>query len=332
MSRGVDADTAWRLLERFGISEAAYADPETRVSHQTAVELMKVLVASEGETVGLRAGKLVQPGDFDVVERAVAACPTIREACACYARYARLMNSAVDVSVRDEEDAVILEYRITDGVEHPPAATDFFMASLVTFTRQQTGRDDPSGEVHLTHGPTSYQDAYAAFFRSRVVFNAPTNAIVSPRFAFDTPMRWSNPNARRVFELRAHELLLRLERNDTIGGRVGDLVESAMRESPSRLSMTHVARKLAMSVPTLRRRLALEGRSYSAILDDTRRGLALSHLGDSALSVAEIAFLLGFADLPSFHRAFKRWMGASPSEFRAQRRGRGSEAAALAGT
>ncbi|MEO1470539.1 MAG: helix-turn-helix transcriptional regulator, partial [Pseudomonadota bacterium] len=68
---------------------------------------------------------------------------------------------------------------------------------------------------------------------------------------------------------------------------------------------------------TLARRLADEGASYQAIVDGVRRRLAESYLDDTALSLAEIAFLLGYADQSSFTTAFKRWTGATPGERRA---------------
>lgn len=71
-----------------------------------------------------------------------------------------------------------------------------------------------------------------------------------------------------------------------------------------------------MSARTLARRLDDEGTSFSKLLDDLRRELAVSHLRDRDISVSEVAFLLGFADANAFSRAFKRWTGAPPSRFK----------------
>jgi AraC-like DNA-binding protein len=77
-----------------------------------------------------------------------------------------------------------------------------------------------------------------------------------------------------------------------------------------------VAKKLALSTRTLARRLEDEGESFGSLLDDTRRRLALRHLDQNELSVEEIAFVLGFSQAPVFHRAFRRWTGKTPLEFR----------------
>jgi AraC-like DNA-binding protein len=72
-----------------------------------------------------------------------------------------------------------------------------------------------------------------------------------------------------------------------------------------------------VSLRTLQRRLAEEGTSYGEVLRCTRRDLACAYLSESGWSITEIAFSLGFADMSSFSRAFRRWTGTSPSEYAA---------------
>ena len=79
----------------------------------------------------------------------------------------------------------------------------------------------------------------------------------------------------------------------------------------------NVARGLALSQRTLQRRLAAVGTTYGDVLDRMRHELALHHLRDAQLQISEIAYLLGFAEAASFNRAFRRWTGRTPSEYRA---------------
>jgi AraC-like DNA-binding protein len=82
----------------------------------------------------------------------------------------------------------------------------------------------------------------------------------------------------------------------------------------------HVASLLHMSRRTLARRLEQEGTSFRSIMDDLRRGLAERYLALDDLGMSEIAVLLGFSDPAAFHRAFRRWCGQSPSEYRREHR------------
>jgi AraC-like DNA-binding protein len=75
-----------------------------------------------------------------------------------------------------------------------------------------------------------------------------------------------------------------------------------------------------MSVRTLNRGLAAEGTTYREVLEQIRRELASRHLANAQSSIGEVAFLLGFSELSAFHRAFKRWTGQTPAEFRRRNR------------
>jgi AraC-like DNA-binding protein len=79
-----------------------------------------------------------------------------------------------------------------------------------------------------------------------------------------------------------------------------------------------VARRLAMTPRTLQRRLAEAGSSFDALRDTARKHAAESYLAETELSIAEVAFVLGFSEPTAFHRAFKRWHKVTPQAFRAR--------------
>jgi AraC-like DNA-binding protein len=74
-----------------------------------------------------------------------------------------------------------------------------------------------------------------------------------------------------------------------------------------------------MSERTLQRRLGGEGTSVQALLDEVRHRISLRQLAESRQSIAEISYLLGFAEVRAFHRAFKRWTGSTPAVYRQSR-------------
>ena len=91
------------------------------------------------------------------------------------------------------------------------------------------------------------------------------------------------------------------------------LIEQLPQGEPSQKK---IAEALHMSPRNFQRKLAEEGTSYTGLLSDTRRDLALSYVRDASYTLGEITYLLGFSDASSFNRAFKRWTGQSPSAFR----------------
>ena len=110
---------------------------------------------------------------------------------------------------------------------------------------------------------------------------------------------------------------------DTYRSLIGDaddeLLETITAQLASgEMTMESVSAALGVSVATLRRRLEEEGTTFTLLVDEVRRDLAERHLSDPHRTISEVAFMLGFSHAPAFHKAFRRWTGATPSERRAR--------------
>jgi AraC-like DNA-binding protein len=132
---------------------------------------------------------------------------------------------------------------------------------------------------------------------------------------FSRALPTGNPEVAAATERVALDYLARLDRNDTV-----TQVRQRIRERlPSGVpSQAEVARALALSPRTLARRLEEAQTSFTALLDETRRSLAEQYLQRTDFSVAEVAYLVGFAESSSFNRAFRRWTGRAPGDARAK--------------
>jgi AraC-like DNA-binding protein len=304
-------------LSRAGITALDYASPDTRIPHRIVIELLNAAVESSGDpALGLRAGELIEPGDFDALEFAARSSPTVRESFHCVARHVRLMNDAAELSLIESGEHGVVRYRVTDGVPQPPAANDFITAALVTVSRRNSGQSEILREIRFCHAPVAYTEEYARVFRSKVTFNAPYNEIVLPREWLDARTVAANPRVSAAFERHVQKLLNELQLNQSTGDKVRALVVAQL--SHGDVSMAAISKKLALSVPTLRRRLEAEGLTYSDILDGSRESLARQYLREQGRSVTDVVFLLGFSDVTAFHKAFRRWTGMTPAEYRAR--------------
>lgn len=128
------------------------------------------------------------------------------------------------------------------------------------------------------------------------------------------PFLTSNEPLWAAFEPELRRRLADLDAPATTAQRVRAALLEAL---PSGLaSMEGIAHKLTLSKRTLQRRIEAEGTSYQQILTETRADLARHYLDNTALSVAEISFLLGFSEPNSFHRAFRTWTGTTPDRAR----------------
>jgi len=136
---------------------------------------------------------------------------------------------------------------------------------------------------------------------------------VLPRAQLDLPMAHGDPRLLVTAEELAEVALRAQPRATEIATLVASKVE-ALLESGATIGA--VARALHMSPRTLQRRLDAEAASFSEVVDDVRQRLARAWLADEARSLTEIAFSLGFSDLATFSRAFKRWTGKPPGQWR----------------
>ncbi len=304
------------ILEREGVGLAEFADPDTRVRHRVAMELLGHAIRRTGDrALGLRAAETLEPGDLDVLEHVTSTCSTLREAIECWARYVRLMNEAATITLEEGDELAQVCWRISDGVPQLPAANDFVAASALSLWRRHTGVEVLAEEIHFEHARPTDTAAYARVLRVPVRFGMPQGATVIRRAWLDLPLVRADRGLHTAFELHARALLERLRTSDSVTARARELVISQLSCGDS--SMGTVARKMAMSVATLRRRLDEEGTSHREILDRARHQLALRYLRDRRLATSEVAFLLGFSHVTALHKAFKRWTGGvTPAAFR----------------
>jgi AraC-like DNA-binding protein len=307
---------ALATMSKIGLGPAEYANPDTRLALADAIELLNASIESSGDpALGLHAGELIESGDFDVLEYAARSCTTLREGIGCIGRYVRLLSDAAEVSVVESRGVASIRYRLDDPLVVPPAANDFVVSLLFRTMRRDTAIDDLAMEIQFAHDPTVYLGEYARVFGTKVTFKAPFNAILLRPERLEAPLRRANPRVSAAFELQVRHLMEKLQENRTVRGRVREIVFAEL--SRGNLTMDIVARKLGMSVATLRRRLEEEGTRFSEIVEALREELARQYLREKNHATSEVAFLLGFADVVSFHKAFKRWTGQTPTEFRA---------------
>lgn len=302
-----------------GIELKDFVNPDTRVSHRTMMELLSGTVERLGNPgLGLLAGEHVEAGDFEPFEYAYRSCANLREASMCAVRNIYLLHGAHQPRLVEHGDLASWELHSTDDVVQIPAANDFVLASAVALARRYAGKRDALREVHLVHSTPTDEAGYARVFgRATVKFGMPRNALVFDRAHLDTPMSLAHTGLQAAFELRASAMLELIKRSEGLEGRVRRLMAGGI--STGDVSLTSTAQRLGMSVATLRRRLAEQGTSHSQILGELRRELAARYLTEGSLPISEVAFLLGFAHVTAFYKAFGRWgLGPTPGAFRSQ--------------
>jgi len=304
-----------------GVDPALLADPDARIPLALETALWDEAARLTGDDAfGLHAAEGVRPGAFDVVDYAIRTAPSFRASFDRLARYNRLVHDAAVFSVEDLGARTRVEHVLRfAGTTQSRHAAEFTLACFVVFGAQMRGAPIAPLAVEFRHPapPAAVVAEHARRFGVAPAFGRPVNAIEFDRATIEAPLPSADPALSRVIERHAEALLAaRPEPAETTGNRVRRLLADLLGEGETGVSLAAVARRLRMSERSLQRRLAAEGLGFDPLLDDLRRELALRYLADEKLAIAEVAYLLGYSEPSAFHRAFKRWTGATPAEAR----------------
>jgi len=134
------------------------------------------------------------------------------------------------------------------------------------------------------------------------------------RQSWELPLRRRDAVLQSVLLRNADEIADRLPKPNDVVSDLRRILLSRLAQGDSNIES--VARSMGTSVRSLQRRLTYRGSSYQDVLDSIRREAAGQYLSDRALSISEVGYLLGYSEPAAFHRAFKRWHGSTPHEFR----------------
>lgn len=310
------------LLERVQLSPQVLAQRDQRVAASTYLELLGHGVQLSGdEQLGLHLGEAVRPGYYGVLGYLIMSCATLADALHRQARYAALVGNLAQVDLADEQPREGLEPQVALSCRpclplHQRQLCEETLAGWVTFGRWITGLDLSPTEVRFQHAAPADTAEYQRIFACPVLFGQADNALVFPRRLLATPLGQADAQVRLMLDAYADRLLGEIQRGHSVLDRVRLELSRQLPEAGADLQQ--IAARLALSPRTLQRRLREAGLSFHQLLDETRQQLALHYLADPALELAEIAFLVGFSEPGSLTRAFRRWTGQSPGEYRRQ--------------
>ena len=312
---GQDPDALRRAA---GVREGDWNDPDARLPMSVGPALLaRAAEATGDEHVGLHLAEKADLAAFDVVFYAMSSSPTLGAAYERVCRYQRLINDAATVTLEPEGGFMKLRHRLPDGRPVPKHSAEFIVAAWVRSGREAVGKRWAPREVRFAHPRSSESREPERFFEAPVRFSTGENAILLDEALMAAPCVGANAALLDVMDRHAADRLERAARSSRLADQARAVLAEEMRDGEP--TAARLAARLDRSVRTLNRALAEEGTSYREVLDQLRRELAARHLSESRTSITDVAFLLGYSELAAFSRAFKRWTGQSPEEYRRSR-------------
>jgi AraC-like DNA-binding protein len=304
-----------RLLENVGITSDTLSDSDARISYEQFETLEhNALRLTNNPALGLYFGRAMHLSHFGLLGLAVMSSLTVEDAFRVGLQYYRLVAPAWDIDLSVEGDRAFLRIRetIARGTLHA-FSTEALLTGLNGVAIQVLGGRLPVHRVRVDYPRPEYAAIYADFFAFPIQFDQDATEAVFDASVLGERIRSADPATATLAEQHCATEASRRVPVDGLVGRIRTLLQSTGAGRPT---LEEVARSLQTSARSLRRNLQQMGMSYQAILDEELRVRAEQQVRAGDAKFEQIARELGFSDVRSFRRAFKRWTGQNPNEFR----------------
>ncbi|MDJ0822000.1 MAG: AraC family transcriptional regulator [Paracoccaceae bacterium] len=304
-SVGLDADAPWDPKEM--IPADAYYDMLERLAAQVDVTALPVEV-----------GASMRCDEYGALGLAWKAAPNLLGSFSRVQRYARLWTSVVAYELRPVPEGMLyVVHRAGPQRLGVRLSNETTLVATVALARQVCPVRFAPLAVYVQHAAPSNTAHHEAYFGCPVHFAAEHDGLLLSTDSLEQPNKLGDEGISRYLTLHLDAELAEIREDGALVVQAKDAIAQSLSEGAPK--MADIARGLGLSVRSFHRRLSDHGMSFQTLTEATRRELAEGLLRDDSYSLAEVAFLTGFAEQSSFSRAFKRWVGLTPAKFRKDR-------------
>ena len=308
------------LFRSAGFAVAQFDDADARIPYLAASRLIaRCTEATACEHFGLLVGQRAGPSSLGVAGFLLRAAPDVKTALQDLVRHLGLHDDGGVPFVETAGEVSLLGYSIQQpGTQASGQIYDLSMAIGCNIMRALCGETWRANEVLFARRRPDDPRPYERFFQAPLRFDAEQSAVVFPNRWLEHRPASADPLLHRHLEGEANALHAR--QHADVAHDLRRLLHRLL--STRKTSIASVARQLGVHERTLNRRLRAEGTTFQREYEEVRYTVALQMLADSRMTLAQIAAALDYADASAFNRAFKRWAGITPAQWRAQRASR----------
>lgn len=303
------------FVEAAGLEPDFFTDPEFECSVHSFVKLLELAGCSTDESIGLRLGEQVRSEDFGVVGQALRSMEKLEDVLLGIGRYLVVRTQSVKFDVDVLDALVAVSYRITDPtIIQRRQDAEFTLAAMLSCWREVTASALIPERVDFEHPRPKDLSLHRAFFHCPLRFGQDSNRLYFSKTVLDLPVHTSN---RRLLQALRPFLEDQCKLRNQSSGLLSKVSQAIAAElGTGGVGVIQVAGALHMSVRTLQRRLSGMNLEFGVLVEDVRRALALEYVGNSSYRLTDVALMLGYAEASSFTRAFRRWTGVAPRDYR----------------
>jgi AraC-like DNA-binding protein len=305
------------LLTRAGISKDDIDNRQSRISALAQGKLLEYAAeALEDNEFGLHLAERANPREAGLLFYVASAAEYVGDALSLTARYCRIGNEAERLKVSRSAEGVTVDIKFVGLPRHFAwQNTEFVIAVMIKALREMAGRDFHPMQVKFTLARYSELPEFEHFFGCPVEFSASADQFT---LSDDTVAIRLTTEDHHLLETLRPVCEEAAKVRNTVHGTLRSLVENEVQKllHHGKANRQRVAQALGLSAKLLSEKLAEERTSFDHVVDRLRHTLALQYVKEPTISLAQIAWLLGYEGPTSFNSAFTRWTGRSASEAR----------------
>jgi len=317
----------WRMLEEHNedpapVFKQVQLDPSLMYEPGKRYSLIKIaeLWKEMGRRIkdpcfGLTAATCWHPSNFGTMGYALLTSSSLRVTFERLIRFHRVISDAHFGELEEDKEQNSLSFvlKTENSDTYTRGREDAAISWILSVLRVNYQKELFPEAVYLTHSKPSCSSKYYEFFQSPVHFGTSTCKLVFSLDIVDTVLASNNEEMTAFGDQAMSTYISSL----ATGTQTNQIKEIIAENLPSgNVTVEQVAGTLGMNTRTLQRALKEKGTTFLNLLNDTRMDLAKQFIQDKQMDLTEVAFLLGFAELSTFSRSFKRWTGKSPLQFR----------------
>ena len=314
--RGIDPAP---LLAEFGLKPAHFLHPDNTFPFREAGRLFaRCAEVADCPHFALLVGQRASFSSLGIVGFLMGSAPDVRTALQEMSGHFRAHNPNVAITVVEEESFAVFGFKILQsGVESSAHILDFAMAIGLNIMQAMCGPDWHPIEMRFAHARPPDLGPYR-FFGSVLRFDEGESALVFAQQWMDSRPRGTDPLLHMMMARRIGDI--EVNYSEDLVGQIRRMLPALLLQHTT--SLATLAKRLGLGVRTLNRRLAAEGTTFVQLREEASNVTARQLLESTRMQASEIASVLGYANLSAFTRAFRRWEGVTPTQWRASKRPR----------
>ncbi len=305
-----------RLLGTVGLDRQAVIDPDIRIPSADMMMLSdRAASMTKDAAFGLHVGERTPENEYGLMGDLQVTSSTLREALESLAHYLPIWTNVGVFKLSIEGSVAHFEWEYARiSLPEPRHDCEMSMAALMRLNRFTANERWWPKEVWFQHPKPRDTSEHARIFRAPVRFSMPTNALLLPRRVLDLPFKTTHPGSHQLMTSAAERLLRATTQEVSLSRSAATFIRQNLGKRP--IELDAAARALGFSRRSFQRRLKQESTSYRNLIQQARCDLSEYLLLEAGITSTAAASAVGYSEHSVFHRAFQKWHGKAPGDYR----------------